>query len=87
MPNCNVQTTATSVLTAGNRNFSVVLQNNSDTNIRFAVGTDPIAELSSTVGVLLEPGDSATLDGKSASEPISAISTGSAGKNLFYTLV
>lgn len=87
MPLCNVQATATAVYTSANRNGTVFLENKSDTDILFAVGDENVAELSATVGIKLEPGESAQVSGLSASHAISAIHGSTGGKNLYYSLV
>lgn len=91
MTNISVATTVTEVLpalVAANRNGqTITLQNQSDTNIFVAVGAANIAQLTSSLGLKLEPGDVMPIDGPSANQPISAIHGGTGTKTLLVHIV
>lgn len=91
MTNISVATTVTEVLpalVAGNRNGqTITLQNQSDTNIFVAIGAANVAQLTSSLGIRLEPGDSMPIYGDSANQPISAIHGGSGSKTLLVHIV
>lgn len=89
MQNISVGTTETTVLAAGydRQGRTVVLQNQSDTSMRLAIGSANAALLTASVGLLLEPGDAMSLSGGQAQEAVSAIHGGSGSKTLHAQVV
>lgn len=88
MQNVNVTTSATVIVAAGNRgNAALLIQNQSDTTMRLAIGTENVALLTSSLGVQLEAGESIVIEGESASRAISAIHGGSGDKVAHWQLI
>ena len=88
MQNINVTTNATVIVAAGNRgNAALLIQNQSDTTMRLAVGDINIASLSATVGIQLEAGEAIVIEGESASRAISALHAGSGNKVAHWQLI
>jgi hypothetical protein len=87
MQNVNITTNVTTVLSAGNRGASVLLQNQSDTTMRVAVSAENIALLSATLGIVLEAGEGMVIDGQTASRGVSAIHAGSGNKVLHWQVL
>lgn len=87
MQNVNVTNLATEILPAGKRSGAAVLmQNQSDTQMRLAFGSN-VGALAAGLGYLLEPGDAIVIDGQAASRAVSAIHGGAGNKVLHWQLV
>ena len=85
MINVEIATTATEILPLGARNDQLILiQNQSDTTMRLAFGDANIADLSSSVGFQLDPGESVLLEGAQASRRICALHGGSGTKTAHW---
>lgn len=88
MQNINVTTAATQIVAAGNRGQAALLiQNQSDTTMRLAIGAENVALLSASVGIQLEAGESIVVEGLSASHSVSAIHGGTGNKVAHWQLV
>lgn len=92
MENVSITTSVTQIVAADaargvSSNAILLIRNDSDTDIRIAIGDANIALLTSSLGFLLEPGDIMAIDGISASRKISGIHGGSGNKTIHWQLV
>lgn len=88
MQNVSVTTAVTTILPAGPRSDgNYIIQNQSDTTMYLAIGTVNAALLTSSLGLILEAGDTIILGTGSASQLISAIHGGSGSKTAHWQRV
>lgn len=88
MLNVDITTAVTSIIAAGNRQGrTLVIQNQSDTTMRLAIGAPNIALLTDALGIQLEPAESIALAGADATHAVAAIHAGSGDKVAHYQLV
>lgn len=88
MLNVAIATTVTEIVPAANRgNAVLMIENQSDTLLRYAISDENIAGLTTSVGLELRPGDCVVIEGQRASRKISAINTGAGTKTVHWQLV
>lgn len=89
MQNVSIATSVTEILAANvNRSGQTILiQNQSDTNILLAFGDDNIASLTSSLGLILEPGEATVVSGATVMKKIAAIHGGSGSKTAHWQRV
>jgi hypothetical protein len=89
MQNVSIATSVTEILAANvNRSGQTILiQNQSDTNILLAYGDENIALLTASLGQILEPGDAAVVSGATVMKRIAGIHGGSGSKTAHWQRV
>ena len=82
MQNVNIATSVTEILAADSTRHGqeILLQNQSDTTMRVAIGADNALTLTSTLGFSLEAGEGLLVSGAPAARRICAIHGGSGNK-------